>query len=424
MLLNHSMIKIMNPPYNVRPIPGLQKPRRSYKKAFFSLLVICLIVGGYAGYALLRPLPAPKTTILPPVIPAQVSVNIPWPASGQAAFGVQGYGLLKSHNIDKPTPTASVAKVITALSVLQKKPLKPGETGPSITMTAHDVDLYHTYVAEDGAVVPVFEGQTITEYQALQAMMLPSANNMADTTAIWAFGSLDAYKTYANSFVKQLGMAQTTVGADASGFSPTTVSTASDLVRLGNAALGNPVLAGIVGQSEAVFPDYGTISNVNTLLGQYGIRGIKTGNTDEAGGCYLAAADITVAGQKLTVITAIMASSTRGQAMRDSVPIIQSAVSQFQNAHVVRANESVGHVTTAWGPTSDVVANKDITVLTWSGTSLSPTTSSKSISVPAPAGAIVGGLQLKSNNKTYSTILTTTEELRPPSASWRLRHPL
>lgn len=412
--------------YNARPIPQPYKPQRSHSW-LRALLVLLVLVNIYGAYALLRPVGDLKTTILPPVIPAEVKVNIPWPTSGQAAFGADDYGLLASHTKDgdeqKSSPMASVAKAITALSILEKKPLKPGEPGPLITMTARDVELYNQYIAKDGAAVPVFEGEKITQYQALQAMMLPSANNIADTTAIWAFGSLENYTVYANNLVKKLGMAHTVV-TDASGFSPSTISTASDLIKLGDAALDNPVLAEIVAQKQAVFPEYGTIENVNSLLGTSGIRGIKTGNTEEAGGCYLAAADIVVGGKKITVITAIMGSTSRSQAMKDSVPIIQSAVSQFQQVHVVRAGQSAGSVTSAWGGHSDLVAGKDITVLSWTGTAISPEVRAKNLQVPAKPHANAGVLTLGHNGESLDSPLYTKQAISAPTLWWRLAHPL
>lgn len=384
--------------------------------------MIVILAGLYCAYALLRPVGALKTTILPPVLPAQVTVDIPWPASGQAAFGADDYGFLASHNEQKPSPMASVTKVITALSILEKKPLKPNEAGPLLTMTPKDVELYNQYIAKDGAAVPVYAGETITQYQALQAMMLPSANNIADTAAIWAFGSLEAYLAHANSLVKRLGMSQTTV-SDASGFSPATVSTARDLIRLGDAALDNPVLAEIVSQKQAVFPDYGTIENVNTLLGTAGIRGIKTGNTEEAGGCYLAAADITIAGKKITVITAIMGSTSRPQAMKDSVPIIQSAVSQFQNVRVLRAGQSVGRVTSPWGASTDILADKNVSVEAWSGSALAPRVTARTLAAPAPSNTPAGSLRLVYGGETYGSTLHTKSSIAGPTMWWRLTHP-
>lgn len=408
--------------YNARPIPQPYR-QQSGRKKWIVMSSLGVVLLAYIFYALLRPLPALKTTVLPPVVPAQVSVNIPWPNAGQSAFGADEYGLLASNGQQTPRPTASVTKIITALAILDKKPLQPGETGPPIIFTDKDVALYREYVAKDGAVVPVTVGSSLTEYQALQAMLLPSANNVADTAAVWAFGSMQAYTEYANAMVRKLGMVQTTV-SDASGFSPATVSTASDLVKLGDAALDHPVLAEIMTQKQVTFPLLGTFNNVNNLLGQHGIRGIKTGNTDEAGGCYLAAADIYIGNNKVTVITAVLGSTSRAQAMRDSVPMIQSAQSEFQNIHVVRAGQNAGHVTSEWGSRSDIVAAKDIAVLSWTGTALAPTVTAGTLKAPAQAGTKIGDFDIKHAGKAQHSDLMTTDTINGPSAWWRLTNPI
>lgn len=388
--------------------------------------LIALLVLAYGLFCILRPLPAASIALTPPVTPALVKVNIPWPASStseQTAYGADGYGLLAQHGPETPVPTASVAKVITALAVLQKKPIESGETGPTITLTAHDVDIYNQYVAKDGSVVPVTTGETMSQYEALQALMLPSANNIADTLAEWAFGSIENYNIYANNYVKQLGMTRTTIN-DPSGYDPETVSTASDLIRLGDAALDNPVLSSIFNQKSVNSPTFGTIRNVNVLLGQSGIRGIKTGNTDEAGGCFLGAADVTIGGKTITVITAIMSAPNLGQALRDTVPVIQSSQSQFQTVHIVDKAERVGRVTTAWGTRSDIVASKPISVTAWTGTTVTPKTTQKSLPIPAPAGAVAGSISLDFNKTKQMSELTLAQNISSPSVWWRLSHPL
>ena len=409
--------------YNVRPLPqnaGHKTPRRNFT---IPLIVLMAVLAVYTGYCLLRPLETPKTTLLPPVLSGSVDVNVPWPSAKQSAFGADGFGLLSSHNEQTPMPTASIAKVITAYAVLEKKPLSPGQQGPMITITPQDQASYYNYAAIDGSVVPVYAGEKISQYQALQAMMLPSANNIADTTAIWAFGSLEAYRNYANSMVKRLGMTQTTVGSDASGFSPTTLSTGRDLVRLADAALDNPVFSEIIGQSQATFPEYGTIENVNSLLGTSGIRGIKTGNTDEAGGCFLGAADVVINGKKITVITAILGAPNRTQALRQTVPMVQSAVSLFRTVHVVKSGDKVGRITSRWGETADITAKEPINVLIWNGSSLSPKLSLDNISSTAQAGTKVGMLSLKYSGSSYSSDLQTDSAIHPPSVWWKLSHP-
>jgi len=155
-------------------------------------------------------------------------------------------------------------------------------------------------------VLPVYEGMVVTQYQALQMMLIASANNIADTLAERIFGSEEAYITYAQNMLKRMGLSKTTV-ADASGFSSRTVSTASELVKIGIAALKNPVIAEIVAQSQAQIPGVGTIKNTNELLGSDGVVGIKTGTTNQAGSCLLFAARYAgVDGQKVTLVGVIM----------------------------------------------------------------------------------------------------------------------
>jgi D-alanyl-D-alanine carboxypeptidase (penicillin-binding protein 5/6) len=77
---------------------------------------------------------------------------------------------------------------------------------------------------------------------------------------------------------------------DPSGLSASTTSTAADQVRLGMAAMSEPTLAHIVALHSAVIPVAGVVRNYNTLLGQDGITGLKTGSDTAAGGCILLAA--------------------------------------------------------------------------------------------------------------------------------------
>src|SRR5207245_1841316 len=127
----------------------------------------------------------PTTALSPP--------KITWPAYGQAGIGAAGYGLLSVAGAQTAAPIASVAKVMTALAVLSQKPLELNQQGPTITITEEDVASYENYVTQGGSVVRVDSGEQISEYQALQAMLIPSANNMAFTLSRWAFGSTDNY---------------------------------------------------------------------------------------------------------------------------------------------------------------------------------------------------------------------------------------
>jgi D-alanyl-D-alanine carboxypeptidase (penicillin-binding protein 5/6) len=262
----------------------------NWRRRFIIFLAITSIVLGALYFRRQAEAPA---SIGPPVAAQQASPKITtpisWPAYGQSAYGEVHAGVLAtSKDNAQPVPIASLAKVITALAILEKRPLKAGEEGPLLSFTQRDVEIFSEYVRKNGAVVPIEAGTQWTERQALQAMLMASGNNISDSLAIWAFGSLDNYVVYANQFLKEKGLESTTV-ADASGFDPKTTSTAREVVLLGIEYMQNPVLADITDMPETRLPYAGLIRNYNSTSNEAGIRGIKVGNTDEAGRCFLVA---------------------------------------------------------------------------------------------------------------------------------------
>jgi serine-type D-Ala-D-Ala carboxypeptidase (penicillin-binding protein 5/6) len=60
----------------------------------------------------------------------------------------------------------------------------------------------------------------------------------------------------------------------------------------------------MVAAMSSVVPVAGTIRNTNTLLGQDGIAGLKTGSTQAAGGCILIAAWQEVSGRNTLIVAA------------------------------------------------------------------------------------------------------------------------
>jgi D-alanyl-D-alanine carboxypeptidase (penicillin-binding protein 5/6) len=337
-----------------------------------------------------------------------------------------GSSILDAHGALSTVPIASTAKLITALTVLQTKPLPPGQPGPMLTLSANDVALYNSYKAQGGSVVSVAAGEQISEYQVLQGMMLPSANNLADSLATWAFGSLSAYQTAATTWLAQHDLNQTHVGSDASGFAPSTTSNAHDLVRLGELAMQNPVLAQIVGQATASnIPVAGTIKNINFLLGTAGITGVKTGNSAQAGGVYISSSQITVNNKKVVIVTALVGAPSLWQALNDSLPLIKSAQANFQPVTVLKAGTVVGHYHLPWGGNVAAVASQSLIVNAWGGSTITPTAQLQSISANAQVGHIVGSLAAPASalfDKQSIPIKLQHSIIKPPTW-WRLTHP-
>jgi D-alanyl-D-alanine carboxypeptidase (penicillin-binding protein 5/6) len=393
------------------------------KRTSFKLLLITTLVGLIIGavYLYSRPLPQVQAQAVIPAAPKTQAINLPWPAVGQGAVGATGYGVLASHNTATPVSIASIAKVIAAMAVLEQKPLGTGETGPTITFDNQDLDFYNYYYSNDGSVAKVAVGEQITEYQALQAMLLPSANNMADSLTRWAFGSSTAYTTYANQMVKKIGLTKTTVGG-ASGFADDTTSTADDLVKLGILAVGNPVIAQIVNQSTADIPVAGQVKNVNWLLGTEGVNGIKTGNTDKAGGCFLFAAKRQINGKEITMVGAFLGDTNRNQAIAATVPILKAADNGFETVTPIHNGQVLASYKTPWNTSAKAIAAKDVSLTVWKGQNIKILNDLDAIPTPALVGAPVGEATVLSSGLSSKTTIQLDKTLAGPPWTWRLLH--
>lgn len=391
-----------------------KRPRFRFRRFLLLLLVIGLL------FNYIRPLPHANASIVPLEDKIEVA-RLTWPVQGSAAIGAKGYGVLATHGDQSQMPTASIAKLITVLAVLEKHPLKSSKNSPVLTMDAEDVALFNQYFSEGGAYVKVELGEKITQYQAMQAILLPSANNMADSLAIWTFGSIPEYITYANGMVKRLGLMETVIAKDASGMSPDTVSTPTDLVKLGEIALAHPVIAEIVSQPSAVIPVHGIIYSANSRLGYNNIIGIKTGLTDEAGGCFLFAAKHTLEGKSATIIGIVRGTPTLLSALSSSVALANSAKKAFSIKTPVKAGEVFGTLTTAWSETSRVIAKQDLTLLAWRGVPLKPRITLAPINRSLPAGSQVGTAIVSSGLNKVTTPLILEKPIGGPSWQWRMK---
>jgi D-alanyl-D-alanine carboxypeptidase (penicillin-binding protein 5/6) len=421
------MIEMMYPQY---PARLAKKPPLRFRFLRRMSLVLAVFMPLYIGWSWLA---VPHSALAGASVVEQ-SLQVPnndgtpalqWPGSGQAAIGTTAFGTLATHGQQTATPIASVAKVMAALSILKKHPFSGDSSGATITLTQKDVDIYNAYVAKDGSVALVAAGEQLSEYQALQALLLPSANNMADTLANWAFGSVEAYATYANDYAARLGLTQTHF-VDASGYEPGTVSSASDLVKLGTLALKNEVIANIVKQRSAVLPVAGTVYNVNNLIGRNGFIGIKTGNTDQAGGCLLFASTHTVGSQKFVIVGAILGEANLSRALQSSAKLMDSAKRLFAMQTLASKGTTVATYRTPWGESSEVKLDDTLEAVSWNNGRIQQFSQFDTVRLPAATGQTVGkyiAVSTSTQNRD-SVPMVLTNDIKGPSLWWRLLHPV
>ena len=384
--------------------------------------VLLLLVAGYLAFNyFVRPVPAVPATesVATSTTTAGTAPTLPWPSPGAAAVGVSSLGFIASSGNEKPVPAASVAKVMTALVVLNKYPLKKSEQGPTIVITDADVQAYQAANADKQSVVEVRAGEQLTELQALQALLIPSGNNIAFTLANWDAGSATAFVAEMNKLAKKLGMNHTKF-ADAAGSSDQTVSTPTDLLTLGMTAMKQDVLAQIVATTDAKLPVAGTVYNVDYALGEAGIIGIKTGSG--FGANFLFAASVTVGGFTITIYGCVMGLPTLDAAFASAKALIYAMQTQLHIVRVLSKYVAVGSYELPWGGRSDLLSTANVDLVEWPGMILRQTVRSPALTItkPIPPGTAAGVLNMVLGDYNLDVPLTTSDAIYPPGRFWRL----
>ena len=381
---------------------------------------------GFAGVQAWRPLPEPRiagtipsTYVVPgpPLTPA-------WPTFGQAALGVDGVGVVATSGAQTPVPIASVTKLMTALVVVLAHPLAPGQSGPEVPLTQADQALYVQELAAGDSVVAVRAGETLTEQQLLEGLLVPSADNLARVLADWEAGSVPAFVVQMNQEARALGMRHTTF-ADSSGLDPGSSSTASDLLRLAAAVMAQPALAAVAGMSSATLPVAGVVHNYDYVLGQAGVVGLKTGWTSSSGGCFVAAARDRVGGREQVVTAAVLGApggpiSAVRLAEVAAVRLLESVVPRFTLRAVPSA---VPELVSGWHPAVPLRPSPVVEVVGWPGLALQVRLRRLHLGPLLRRGAPAAEIEVRSaTGPVGTTWLRLGSALPPPSLWWRLTH--
>jgi D-alanyl-D-alanine carboxypeptidase (penicillin-binding protein 5/6) len=405
-----------------RPSPRVYRRRRIVVFGTLAVLLLGLIAGGtYSAQALTAPVPQAAADVVEtaPIVAEPQAVT--QPGFGTWAVGAVGFdGSLAAGGESTPMPMASIAKVVTALVILEEHPIPAGEGGPGIAYTEADIDLYWDMVAQNGSVAPVAAGTTLSLRQSLEAMMLPSGNNYSISLAQWAFGSVDAYLERARAWVAERGLANTNI-ADTSGLSLENTSTASDLVRLGELALQDPTLAEIVATKQVDIPGLGTLENSNKLLGTRGVDGIKTGTTDDAANL-LFSADVPVGSSSVTLVGVLLGGANHPDVRAGIAAMIDTIAPGFREVVALEAGTELVSYETPWGDTATARATEGATVVVWSDTPVDVAVTADPVTLAAD-GAPAGTAVVTAGVQRIEVPLELEGTIDDPGAWWRLTNP-
>ncbi len=227
---------------------------------------------------------------------SQIDLSLPAPhAEAVYLADMKSDKVLYERNADEKLYPASTTKIMTAILVLE------------------NADLTQTITAQTEAISPITNqhshmgiliGEELTVEQLLYGMLVYSANDAANVLAVHLGGSIEGFAQMMNDKAKELG-ANDTHFVNPHGFHDDNhYTTAHDLALMAKYAMQNEKFREIVKTDMYIieptnkYKEIRYLSNTNHLVSKrrqanyfYSKAiGIKTGFTDEAGSCLVAAA--------------------------------------------------------------------------------------------------------------------------------------
>lgn len=193
--------------------------------------------------------------------------------------------VLYQKDMDRKLSMASTTKIMTALIAIESA--LPMET----ILQVNDPK-----VITEGTSLGLSLKDEITLSQALYALMLLSANDVANLIAISISGDFSTFAEAMNQKAKQIGMENTNFITPSGLDDDEHFTTAYDMALLTAYAMSNPLFKEIVSSSSHMIEYLHngencsfSIDNHNKLLKEEGYIGVKTGFTKKSGRCLVSA---------------------------------------------------------------------------------------------------------------------------------------
>jgi D-alanyl-D-alanine carboxypeptidase (penicillin-binding protein 5/6) len=273
-----------------------------------------------------------------------------------------------------------------------------------------DVALQHLnvdqYVTVSSAAAKVGEesaelraGESILVGDLVRAALIQSANDAADALADAASnGNRALFVRWMNAEARQIGLTNTHFvrpdGLDA----PHHYSSARDITRLAQWAMGMPEVRQAVRLRTSTISHGRVLTTWNDLLGTFpGVVGVKTGHTDDAGWCQVALLDR----GGLRIYATILGSPTRVQRNRDLTSLLRFALTRYGLVKVVAAGSPLASVATEYGgPAVPAAATSSLTLpLRLDRPPVEQLVLPRTLALPVVQGQHLGEVSIYSNGK-------------------------
>lgn len=218
----------------------------------------------------LQPTPTPLPQLLDQgITPPQFS------ALGVLAIDVDSGKILYEKNMHGRLSPASTTKMMTALVAVEY--FKPADI---LVVTAEAL--------VGGSTMGLNVGEKLTFRSLLYGMLLNSGNDAAYTIAANYPGGLDNFVLMMNKKAQELGLQNTNFQNPAGFDGLSHYSSPWDLSKIAQAVVANPQLAKAVSTKETEVTSMDktsdhSLKNLNQLLTEPGVIGIKTGFTEKSG---------------------------------------------------------------------------------------------------------------------------------------------
>lgn len=265
--------------------------RRLANKTLRAALAAALIA------AVATPIASPIALFAPSVALAEdtgYNADTPPELQAQSAYlkdRTTGTVLLNINSGDRRYP-ASTTKVMTALLVLENAKLDD-------TVTIAEEDF--AALDENSMTAGLEVGETLTVRDMLACLLLPSANECAYALARHVSGSVNSFVELMNARAKELGCKNTNFVNPCGLHDDNHYTTAYDLSLIFDAALQLPDFVEIAGSATWELPatnmqeartieSTDELTNANGPVYVEGVQAAKTGYTEAAGRCLVAAA--------------------------------------------------------------------------------------------------------------------------------------
>ena len=310
--------------------------------------------------------------------------------------------ILFAERANDELPIASTTKLMTALVTVERE-------------QAADTLVEQPYTAGLGeSLADVPAGGRLGLADMLRAMLLPSGNNVAYSLALDVGGTIPRFVSMMNGLAALLDLGRThfttPIGLDTPGDN---YSTATDLARLARIVLRDPLIAKIVDQPSARLADGVVVHNRNDLVGAYRwVVGVKTGSTQDAGDCLVAAASL----NGVHLISVVLGAPSEAARDADTLALLRYGLSLFRSVPVAVAGRAYASVAvTGRSRRGRLIATRSLRVVLARGVRLHVSRDGVPARLLGPlrAGTVEGAIRVHENGRVVQTVALVTAAAVP-----------